>query len=120
MAYDDPANRPMLDDVGTTQPGRRRSERMARPQSELRQDPGQPRRAVVLRATKQLRAALGADDEAGRELLASRLFALEGYPYPKRTNPRRRLPTHEYTAYLLDAWVDSGRLVIIARGERGW
>ena len=119
MAYDDPTSRPLIDAWA------RRN--LAGDESNIWLDPdGQyaplaDSRDVAwwLRATKALRGALGADDRA-RALLADRLFVLEAYPYPMRTNPRRRLPTHTYTAELLTAWLASGRLVVIGRGERDW
>jgi hypothetical protein len=119
MAYDDAANRPILDDWA------RRNLTGDPPNVWLDPDPAYAPIAHSrdvqwwLRATKRLRSALG-DDNAGRHLLASRLFVLEAYPYPQRTNPRRRLPTHAYTAHLLDTWLASGRPVVVARGERGW
>jgi hypothetical protein len=73
-----------------------------------------------LRATRALRLAVDASDAVSRTLLARRLFVLEAYPYPMRTNPGRRLPTHDYTAHLLNAWLESGRPVVVGRGVRAW
>ena len=119
MAYDDPASRPLIDAWA------RRN--LAGDESNIWLDPGGQDAPLAnsrdvawwLRATKPLRGALGADESA-RGLLANRLFVVEAYPYPMRTNPRRRLPTHTYPAELLMGWLASGRLVVIERGGRDW
>jgi hypothetical protein len=74
------------------------------------------------KATKTLHEAIAASIGPGKawELIARELFILEAFPYPAKRNPYKRLPTHDYTAYLLDEWIQSGRPIIIGRAERFW
>ena len=53
-------------------------------------------------------------------ILSERVFILEAYPYPSKTRPSKLLPTHTYTKYLLDSWVDSGKPILMGRAERFW
>jgi len=46
--------------------------------------------------TRWLQTAIGG--AGALELLAARLFVLEAYPYPARTNPKLDLPSLAYTA----------------------
>ena len=52
--------------------------------------------------------------------LSVRLFVLEAFPYPARTRPNYRLPSHAYTAQLLAKWIESGRPIVVGRAERFW
>jgi hypothetical protein len=55
-----------------------------------------------------------------RTVIAERLFVLEAFPYPAPVRPNRKLPTHEYTAHLLQEWMLLGRPVVVGRAKGFW
>jgi len=59
-------------------------------------------------------------ENKARIIVAERLFVLEAFPYPARDRPNRQLPTHKYSAYLLQEWLRSGRPVVVGRAKRFW
>lgn len=75
-----------------------------------------------LAATRKLRDALelSMTADAARETLSRKLFVLESYPYAMSHNPGKLLPTHEYTKHLLQAWIKTGRPVIVGRSRAFW
>ncbi|MGH9271751.1 MAG: hypothetical protein ACRDZ2_10810, partial [Ilumatobacteraceae bacterium] len=120
MAYTDPRLRPLIDEWA------RRN--LAGDEPNVWIDPSPTFAALGatrdvrwwLHATKALRGALDGSDTTARTVLADRLFVLEAYPYPRPTNPRRLLPTHRYTAHLLQEWITSDRPIVIGRARRDW